>query len=247
MSLTQKIILSECHQAVVINAVSQSHTVGHCPQETVARLASNSHVGGRASERSSASLWSVGVQVQFPLHEANSHCLSFTVGSSCCKRFRNNVSNKQPDFSCFFCRQAAALPLPLQEPGCSAMSTCPHGMGDRQVHASLLFQLCWTSVTGSHPTLGDSRKSSHLLRGHMPTKISGGIVVTQKKQGNWPVLSLCYCLPFIPCQAILSYCLWPRARLSGDEWLSSAGASAASQPHSKPGYGLQHPEEARAG
>lgn len=74
MSLTQKTILSECHQAVVINAVSQSHTVGHCPQETVARLASNSHVGGRASERSSASLWSVGVQVQFPLHEANSHC-----------------------------------------------------------------------------------------------------------------------------------------------------------------------------
>ena len=46
----------------------------------------------------------------------------------------------------------------------------------------------WVSVTGSHLTSGDSRKCSHLLGGHVPTHILGGISVTQREQRFWALV-----------------------------------------------------------
>nr|KAF6395824.1 hypothetical protein HJG59_010465 [Molossus molossus] len=63
--------------------------------------------------------------------------------------------------------------------------------------------LCWASVTGSHPASMDSRKCSHWLRGHVPTKTQVGFLSLKGGRGlgslqSLPQFTSPYWPPLIP-------------------------------------------------
>lgn len=88
--------------------------------------------------------------------------------------------------------------------------------GGRRVACAHPFHSCLTAGI-SHRVTPQGTSGNEVIHCCVSTKISGGVSITQRKQGCRAVC-LCHSLPhrppWVPHQVMLSYCFPPRARIS---------------------------------
>lgn len=138
------------------------------------------------------------------------------MGSFCCNRFKHSVSNRNLGFSCSISQAGGWLcPSSALEPTIRHRGWA-RGWETGGMRTSLPFlSHSWNQSQGHTSLQGTS--GNEVVHCCVSTKISGGVSITQRKQGRRAVC-LCHCLPhrppWVPHQVMLSYCFPPRARIS---------------------------------